>query len=153
MAKEGNPVRQKKTMIEIENPMNAENLDRLLQISSWVDRKLPGLKKPVASMNFDLFKGNILPDLKYRDTGQGLRPRPTSRQLSVYDFVSQLMILASREDRELIYLRNIPINRSYRALRRFYLPISHEGIRLRYIQALRRLSSIANNIGVKNLLK
>lgn len=133
--------------------MNSENLDKLLQIASWVDSKLPGLKKPIAPNNFDLFKGNILPDLKYRDTGPGLKPRPTSRQLTIYDFVAHLMILGSREDRELIYLKNIPINRSYRDLRRFYLPISHEGIRLRYIQALNRLSSIANRVGVKNIIK
>ena len=78
------------------------------------------------------------------------RPRiiPTSKQLSIYDFILLLLIDVKPEQRELIYLRNFPY-RSFRQLKRFYLDWSHEKIRYKYYRALVDTCDVAN----KNLKK
>ena len=91
-------------MIEIGVPLLPDNLDRLFQISSFVDSKLPFPKKPVAALNFNLFE--IVPDPKYKDNGGRMRIVPTARQLSIYTFTLNLVAKASKEDRELIFLKH-----------------------------------------------
>ena len=130
--------------------LTTEELDRFLSIAAFVDRKLPGLKKPKCVTNFQLL--DVSPDKDtYKDSADPLaRPRiiPTSRQLSIYDFILMLMMDVTPEQRELIYLRNFPY-RSYRDLKRFYLDWSHEKIRYMYFRALVDACNTAN----KNLKK
>ena len=130
--------------------LTTEELDRFLSIAAFVDRKLPGLKKPVCVTNFQLL--DVSPDKDtYKDSAVSsarLRIIPTSRQLTIYDFILMLMMDVSPDQRELIYLRNFPY-RSYRDLKRFYLDWSHEKIRYMYFRALVDACNTAN----KNLKK
>jgi len=130
--------------------LTTEELDRFLGIASFVDDKLPNIKKPKCVTNFQLL--DVSPDKDtYKDSATSLaRPRiiPTSRQLSIYEFVLLLLIDTKPDQRELIYLRNFPY-RSYRQLKRFYIGDSHEKIRYMYYRALVEACEIAN----KNLKK
>jgi hypothetical protein len=130
--------------------LTTEELDKFLSIAAFVDRKLPGIKKPICVTNFQLL--DVSPDKDtYKDSATSpARPRiiPNSRQLSVYDFILLLMMDVKPEQRELIYLRNFPY-RSYRQLKRFYIGDSHEKIRYMYFRALVDTCEIAN----KNLKK
>ncbi len=130
--------------------LTTEELDRFLSIAAFVDTKLPPPKKPICVTNFQLL--DISPDKDtYKDSAQSpAKPKiiPTSRQLSIYDFILLLMADVKPEQRELIYLRNFPY-RSYRQLKRFYIGDSHEKIRYMYFRALVDACTIAN----KNLKK
>ena len=130
--------------------LTTDQLDRFLSIAAFVDNKLPGLKKPRCTTNFELL--DVSPDKDtYKDSATSTaRPRiiPTSRQLSIYDFVTMLMLDVKSDERELIYLRHFPY-RSYRQLKRFYLDWSHEKIRYMYFRALVEACEVAN----KNLKK
>ena len=125
--------------------LTTEELDRFLGIASFVDDKLPNIKKPRIVTNFQLL--DVSPDKDtYKDSATSLaRPRiiPTSRQLSIYEFVLLLLIDTKPDQRELIYLRNFPY-RSYRQLKRFYIGDSHEKIRYMYFRALVEACEIAN---------
>ena len=139
-------------MIDIETPMTVENLFRLLEIASWVDSKLPKPKgKPRCVTNFELFPS--LPSSKYAN-GSGLYIKiiPTPRQIRIWEFCLNLYLLATPEQREFIKYKNYPHPKSYRALKRLYLHISHETLRKRYIAVLSRLCAKANRIGIKELL-
>ena len=140
-------------MIDIETPMTVENLFRLLEIASWVDSKLPKPKgKPRCVTNFDLFPP-ILPDPKYANgSARFIRIIPTPRQIRIWEFCLNLYLLATPEQRELIKYKNYPHPKSYRALKRLYLHISHETLRKRYIAVLSSLCAKANRIGIKELL-
>ncbi len=140
-------------MIDIETPMTVENLFRLLEIASWVDSKLPKPKgKPRCVTNFELFPS--LPSSEYAN-GSGLYIKiiPTPRQIRIWEFSLNLVLKATPEDREMIYLKNYPFVRSYRQLKRLYLHISHETLRKNYIKVLSCLCAKANRIGVKRLLR
>ena len=130
--------------------LTTDELDKFLGIAAFVDRKLPGIKKPICTTNFQML--DVSPDKEtYKDSATPLaRPRiiPTSKQLSIYDFVLLLLIDVKSEHRELIYLRNFPY-RSFRQLKRFYIGDSHEKIRYQYHRALVEACEIAN----KNLTK
>ena len=139
-------------MIDIETPMTVENLFRLLEIASWVDSKLPKPKgKPRCVTNFELFPS--LPNPEYAN-GSGLYIKiiPTPRQIRIWEFCLNLYLLATPEQRELIKYKNYPHPKSYRALKRLYLHISHETLRKNYIKVLSRLCAKANRIGIKELL-
>ena len=113
-------------------------------------RPKPKPKKPLCVTNFQLL--DVSPDKDtYKDSATSpARPRiiPTSRQLSIYDFILMLMMDVKSEQRELIYLRHFPY-RSYRQLKRFYIGDSHEKIRYMYFRALVDACNTAN----KNLKK
>tara|TARA_B100001248_G_scaffold66178_3_gene46394 strand:+ start:5255 stop:5671 length:417 start_codon:yes stop_codon:yes gene_type:complete len=130
--------------------LTTEELDRFLGIAAFVDSKLPAPKKPLCSTNFQMI--DVSPDKNsYKDSvATPAKPRiiPTSKQLTIYDFVLLLLIDVGAEDRELIYLRNFP-HRSFRQLKRFYIGDSHEKIRYLYHRALVQACEIAN----KNLKK
>tara|TARA_R100001480_G_scaffold933_1_gene2737 strand:- start:81 stop:497 length:417 start_codon:yes stop_codon:yes gene_type:complete len=130
--------------------LTTEELDRFLGIAAFVDRKLPSIKKPLCSTNFQMF--TVSPDKDtYKDSADPLaKPKiiPTSKQLSIYDFVLLLLIDVKADERELIYLRNFPY-RSFRQLKRFYIGDSHEKIRYTYHRALVQACELAN----KNLKK
>ena len=138
-------------MIEIEFPLTPTNLDKLLQISSFVDSKLPNIKKPVAALNFNLFE--VVPDPKYKDIGIKMRIIPTQRQVSIWYFCMNLVARADFDARELIKFKNYPHPKSYRALKRLYLDKSHETLRKLYNEVLLDLCVIANKEGINKFLK
>ena len=130
--------------------LTTEELDRFLSIAAFVDRISPGVKKPVCTTNFQML--DVAPDKNsYKDSVASLaRPKivPTSKQLSVYEFVLLLLIDVKEDQRELMYLRHFPY-RSFRQLKRFYIGDSHEKIRYQYHRALVDACVQAN----KNLAK
>lgn len=126
--------------------LTTDELDRFLSIAAFVDRISPGVKKPVCTTNFQML--DVAPDKNtYKDSvPTAARPKivPTSRQLSIYEFVLLLLIDTKKEQRELMYLRHFPY-RSFRQLKRFYIGDSHEKIRYQYHRALVDTCQIANN--------
>ena len=117
--------------------LTTEELDRFLSIAAFVDRISPGVKKPLCTTNFQML--DVAPDKNtYKDSVASLaRPKivPTSKQLSIYEFVLLLLIDVKEDQRELMYLRHFPY-RSFRQLKRFYIGDSHEKIRYQYHRAL-----------------
>lgn len=130
--------------------LTTDELDRFLSIAAFVDRISPGVKKPVCTTNFQML--DVAPDKNtYKDSVASLaRPKivPTSKQLSIYEFVLLLLIDVKKDQRELMYLRHFPY-RSFRQLKRFYIGDSHEKIRYQYHRALVDACVQAN----KNLAK
>ena len=130
--------------------LTTDELDRFLSIAAFVDRISPGVKKPVCTTNFQMI--DVAPDKNtYKDSVTSLaRPKivPTSKQLSIYEFVLLLLIDVKKDQRELMYLRHFPY-RSFRQLKRFYIGDSHEKIRYQYHRALVDACVQAN----KNLAK
>ena len=74
--------------------LTTEELDRFLGIAAFVDNKMPNIKKPRCVTNFELL--DVSPDKNsYKDSvATPARPRiiPTSKQLSIYDFILLLLI-------------------------------------------------------------
>ena len=108
-------------MIDIELPLTPTHLDKLIQIASFVDSKLPQPKgKPICPTNFMLL--DVTPENnKYKDTGGRMRIIPTARQMTIWQFTINLVARAKFDDRELIKFKNYPHPKSYRALKRLYL--------------------------------
>jgi len=130
--------------------LTTDELDRFLSIAAFVDRISPGVKKPVCTTNFQML--DVAPDKNtYKDSVAStarLKIVPTSKQLSIYEFVLLLLIDIKKDQRELMYLRHFPY-RSFRQLKRFYIGDSHEKIRYQYHRALVDACVQAN----KNLTK
>ena len=130
--------------------LTTDELDRFLSIAAFVDRISPGVKKPVCTTNFQML--DVAPDKNtYKDSVTSLarlKIVPTSKQLSIYEFVLLLLIDVKKDQRELMYLRHFPY-RSFRQLKRFYIGDSHEKIRYQYHRALVDACVQAN----KNLTK
>ena len=139
-------------MIDIELPLTPSHLDKLIQISSFVDSKLPNIKKPICPTNFMLL--DVTPENnKYKDTGGRMRIIPTQRQCSIWYFCMNLVARADFDSRELIKFKNYPYTKSYRALKRLYLDKSHETLRKMYNEVLLDLCVIANKEGINKFLK
>jgi hypothetical protein len=139
-------------LIEIQFPLTPTNLDKLIQISSFVDSKLPNIKKPICSTNFMLL--DVTPENnKYKDTGGRMRIIPTQRQCSIWYFCMNLVARADFDSRELVKWKNYPFPKSYRALKRLYLHKSHETLRKDYFNVLLDLCVIANKEGINKFLK
>ena len=139
-------------MIDIELPLTPTHLDKLIQISSFVDSKLPNIKKPICPTNFMLL--DVTPENnKYKDTGGRMRIIPTARQMTIWQFTINLVARANFDDRELIKFKNYPYTKSYRALKRLYLDKSHETLRKMYNEVLLDLCVIANKEGINKFLK
>ena len=139
-------------MIDIEFPLTPTHLDKLIQISSFVDSKLPNIKKPICPTNFMLL--DVSPENnKYKDTGGRMRIIPTQRQCSIWYFCMNLVARADFDSRELIKFKNYPYTKSYRALKRLYLDKSHETLRKMYNEVLLDLCVIANKEGINKFLK
>ena len=130
--------------------LTTDELDRFLSIAAFVDRISPGVKKPLCTTNFQML--DVAPDKNtYKDSATStarLKIVPTSKQLSIYEFVLLLLIDIKKDQRELMYLRHFPY-RSFRQLKRFYIGDSHEKIRYQYHRALVDACVQAN----KNLTK
>ena len=139
-------------MIDIEFPLTQSHLDKLIQISSFVDSKLPNIKKPICPTNFLLL--DVTPENnKYKDTGGRMRIIPTARQMTIWQFTINLVARADFDSRELIKFKNYPYTKSYRALKRLYLDKSHETLRKMYNEVLLDLCVIANKEGINKFLK
>ena len=139
-------------MIDLELPLTPSHHDKLIQISSFVDSKLPNIKKPICPTNFMLL--DVTPENnKYKDTGGRMRIIPTQRQCSIWYFCMNLVARADFESRELVKWKNYPCTRSYRALKRLYLDKSHETLRKMYNEVLLDLCVIANKEGINKFLK
>ena len=91
--------------------LTTDELDRFLSIAAFVDRISPGVKKPVCTTNFQML--DVSPDKNtYKDSVTSLaRPKivPTSKQLSIYEFVLLLLIDVKKDQRELMYLKTFSI--------------------------------------------
>ena len=139
-------------MIDIELPLTPSHLDKLIQISSFVDSKLPNIKKPICPTNFMLL--DVTPENnKYKDTGGRMRIIPTARQMTIWQFTINLVARADFESRELVKWKNYQYTKSYRALKRLYLDKSHETLRKMYNEVLLDLCVIANREGINKFLK
>ncbi len=139
-------------MIDIELPLTPSHLDKLIQIASFVDSKLPNIKKPICPTNFMLL--DVTPENnKYKDTGGRMRIIPTARQMTIWQFTINLVARADFDSRELVKFKNYPYTKSYRALKRLYLDKSHETLRKMYNEVLLDLCVIANKEGINKFLK
>ena len=96
-------------MIDIEFPLTPSHLDKLIQIASFVDSKLPPPKKPICPTNFMLL--TVTPENnKYKDTGGKMRIIPTARQMTIWQFTINLVARADFDSRELIKFKNLIIS-------------------------------------------
>jgi hypothetical protein len=139
-------------LIDIEFPLTPSHLDKLIQIASFVDSKLPNIKKPICPTNFMLL--DVTPENnKYKDTGGRMRIIPTARQMTIWQFTINLVARADFDSRELVKFKNYPYTKSYRALKRLYLDKSHETLRKMYNEVLLDLCVIANKEGINKFLK
>ena len=82
-----------------------------------------------------------------------MKIRLNGEQLQIYEFCLLLLLKAQEKDRDIIQLRNFPYRRSFRQLKKFFLPLSHEKIRSDYYRALYELISLYNSKGYKFICK
>ena len=135
----------------ITNNLTIDQLDRFLSISAFVDNKLPKVSNKRTPSMFKLIDDlygigetkETIQNSSYSYKGK-MKIVLTSRQITIYDFVATLMLDATKEDRELIYLRNFPHRKSYRELKKMYLDVSHEKLRYMYLKALKSVCKYAN---------
>jgi len=118
------------------SPLNMKN--RRTEMFSLIDR-LYGIGK-----DKDSYKGEDKPKMKIRLNGE---------QLQVYEFCILLLVKASEKDRDIISLRNFPYKRSFRQLKRFFMPVSHEQVRIKYYNALYELLKLYHSKGRAYFLK
>lgn len=135
----------------ITNNLTIDQLDRFLNVASFVDSKLPKVSNKRTPSMFKLIDdlygiGETKESIKNSSSSYkgNLKIVLTSRQITIYDFVATLMLDATKEDRELIYLRNFPHRKSYRELKKMYLDVSHEKLRYMYLKALKTVCKYAN---------
>lgn len=142
----------------IPNRLTVDQLDNYFQTATYVERYMPSphLKNQRTDMfnliqrlygigkDKDCYKGEDKPKLKIR---------LNSEQLQVYEFCILLLVKASEKDRDIIQLRNFPYKRSFRILKRFFMPISHEQCRIKYYNALYELLKLYHLKGRGYFLK
>nr|BAR27946.1 putative RNA polymerase sigma factor [uncultured Mediterranean phage uvMED] len=142
----------------IPNRLTVDQLDNYFQTATYVERYMPSphLKNQRTDMfnliqrlygigkDKDCYKGEDKPKLKIR---------LNSEQLQVYEFCILLLVKANEKDRDIIQLRNFPYKRSFRILKRFFMPISHEQCRIKYYNALYDLLKLYHLKGRKYFLK
>ena len=139
--------------------LTLEELDNYFQIATYVERYMPSplnIKNKRTEMftlidrlygigkDKDSYKGEEKPRIKIRLNGQ---------QLQIYEFCILLMVKGSEKDRDIIGLRHFPYKRSFRKLRKFFMPNSYEKVRQDYYKALLELLKIYNKHGYKYITK
>jgi hypothetical protein len=82
-----------------------------------------------------------------------LRIRLNSGQLQTYEFCLLLLVKGTEAQRDIIQLRNFPNRKSFRELRKFFMPDSYEKVRQDYYKALQELMSLYNSKGYKYISK
>jgi len=143
----------------IPNRLTVDQLDNYFQTATYVERYMPSplnMKNRRTEMfslidrlygigkDKDSYKGEDKPRMKIRLNGE---------QLQVYEFCILLLVKASEKDRDIISLRNFPYKRSFRILKRFFMPISHEQCRIKYYNALYELLKLYHLKGKAYFLK
>lgn len=143
----------------IPTKLTIDQLDNYFQTATYVERYMPSplnMKNRRTEMflmidrqygissDKDTYKGQDKPKMKIRLNGE---------QLQVYEFCILLLVKASEKDRDIISLRNFPYKRSFRQLKQFFLPSSHEKVRSDYYKALEELKSLYNRKGYKFICK
>ena len=138
--------------------ITVDELDNMFQTATYVERYLPSpsMKNKRTEMfslidrlwgisaDKDTYKGQDKPKMKIR---------LNSGQLQTYEFCILLLVKASEKDRDIIALRNFPNRKSFRELRKFFMPLSHEKVRSDYYKALQELMSLYNRKGYKFICK
>jgi len=139
--------------------LTVNELDNMFQTATYVERYMPSplnIKNKRTEMfslidriygissDKDTYKDDTKPRIKIRLNGQ---------QLQIYEFCILLMVKGSEKDRDIIGLRNFPIKRSFRELRKFFMPDSYEKVRQDYYKALLELLKIYNKHGYKYICK
>ena len=82
-----------------------------------------------------------------------IKIRLNGEQLQTYEFCILLLVKANEKDRDIISLRNFPYKRSFRQLKRFFMPVSHEQVRIKYYNALYELLKLYHLKGRAYFLK
>jgi hypothetical protein len=143
----------------IPTKLTIDQLDNYFQTATYVERFMPSplsIKNKRTEMFYiidklygigkdkDSYKNEDKPRLKIRLNGE---------QIQIYEFCILLLVKASEKDRDIISLRNFPYKRSFRQLKQFFLPSSHEKVRSDYYKALEELKSLYNSKGYKFICK
>ena len=138
--------------------ITVDELDNMFQTATYVERYLPSpsMKNKRTEM-FSLID-RLYEIGKDKDTYKGqdkpkMKIRLNSGQLQTYEFCILLLVKASEKDRDIIALRNFPNRKSFRELRKFFMPLSHEKVRSDYYKALQELMSLYNRKGYKFICK
>ena len=138
--------------------ITVDELDNMFQTATYVERYLPSpsMKNKRTEMfslidrlwgisaDKDTYKGQDKPKMKIR---------LNSGQLQTYEFCILLLVKATEPQRDIIQLRNFPNRKSFRELKKFFMPLSHEKVRSDYYKALLDLSMVYNTKGYKYISK
>ncbi len=143
----------------IPTKLTVDELDSYFQTATYVERYMPSplnMKNKRTEMFYIIEKlygiGKDKDSYKNQDKPR-LKIRLNSEQIQIYEFCILLLVKANDKDRDIISLRNFPYKRSFRQLKQFFLPSSHEKVRSDYYKALYELISLYNSKGYKFICK
>ena len=143
----------------IPNRLTVDQLDNYFQTATYVERYMPSplnmknKRTEMFSLIDRLYGISADKDTYKDDTKPRMRIRLNGEQLQIYEFCILLMVKGSEKDRDIIGLRNFPFKRSFRELRKFFMPDSYEKVRQDYYKALQELMSLYNSKGYKFICK
>ena len=143
----------------IPSKLTLEELDNYFQTATYVERYMPSplnmknKRTEMFSLIDRLYGISADKDTYKDDTKPRMRIRLNGEQLQIYEFCILLMVKGSEKDRDIIGLRNFPFKRSFRELRKFFMPNSYEKVRQDYYKALLELLKIYNKHGYKYISK
>ena len=143
----------------IPSKLTLEELDNYFQTATYVERYMPSplnmknKRTEMFSLIDRLYGISADKDTYKDDTKPRMRIRLNGEQLQIYEFCILLMVKGSEKDRDIIGLRHFPFKRSFRELRKFFMPDSHEKVRQDYYKALLELLKIYNKHGYKYISK
>tara|TARA_R100001440_G_scaffold29123_1_gene46680 strand:- start:935 stop:1369 length:435 start_codon:yes stop_codon:yes gene_type:complete len=143
----------------IPNKLTVDELDSMFQTATYVERYMPSplnIKNKRTEM-FTLIErlygiGKDKKDYISNDKPK-IKIRLNGEQLQTYEFCILLLVKANEKDRDIISLRNFPYKRSFRQLKRFFMPVSHEQVRIKYYNALYELLKLYHLKGRAYFLK
>lgn len=137
----------------INTPININEFDNFLCISSFVDKILPSVKNNRVPSMFKLI-GTVHYDTKdwgyYDKKNKNLKATP--KQLSIYELVIFTLLKLDNETRELLRLRNFPDRISIKELNRMYLDLTYNQLKYRYRLALYDACNLVNRVGYQSLI-
>ncbi len=121
----------------IPSKLTVDQLDNYFQTATYVERYMPSplnMKNKRTEMFLVIDKifeiGKDKDSYKNEDKPR-LRIRLNGEQIQIYEFCIMLLVKADQKDRDIISLRNFPYKRSFRQLKQFFLPSSHEKVILK----------------------
>jgi len=139
--------------------ITVDELDNMFQTATYVERYMPSplnMKNKRTEMFslIDRLYGIGKDKDTYKDDDKPrLRIRLNSGQIQTYEFCILLLVKATEKDRDIIALRNFPNRKSFRELKKFFMPSSYEKVRQDYYKALLDLSMVYNTKGYKFISK